>query len=240
MEGSYSPRPQGGTTAVTVPATYNGPSWRGYFSTDGAANTECDEGEYQPSFYAQECIPCQAGSYCNSKAIGRFDGQNNLCPAGYQCQEGAKDYQTQAKCPTGHFSELGSPHCMLCADGLFTTTDPTKCKACTAGYYCNSKSLVPQACTTPSLCKGGDPVDPLCDDGSYFQKSTNLCKQCEAGSYCIGGVIAGLCTAGHLCPKGSSTPVPDTMCSIGYYCLHGAASQSPCPSGYFRSTRGGI
>jgi hypothetical protein len=56
----------------------------------------------------------------------------------------------------------------------------------------------------------------------------------------MGGILAGLCTAGHICPKGSKTPVPDTMCNPGYYCPHGAISMTQCPTGYYRSTRGGI
>lgn len=220
-------------------SSYNGPVSRGYYSDDGTINKPCPPGTYQPSLYAEECLPCQPGSYCATAAIGRFDGTNNLCPAGYQCLEGTINYLDATKCSTGYISELGSPNCIQCQDGYYST-DPAKCVTCPPGSYCNTTSTSPQLCKQQLMCKGGNPVDPPCGSGTYLPSTNGLCTTCVAGSYCTGGVISGKCTAGHLCDKGSSTPIPDAMCSPGYYCPIGATSMTACPSGYFRSTRGGI
>lgn len=52
--------------------------------------------------------------------------------------------------------------------------------------------------------------------------------------------MSGFCAAGFYCGPGSTSPVPDTQCSPGYYCPIGAVKMLPCPAGFFRPTSGGI
>lgn len=155
-QGSYSPRPVSDTSNIINSSTeflvYNGPALRGYYSYSGMNNQPCPTGTYQPSLWSTTCLPCMAGSYCDSLAMGRFQGQNTLCPAGYYCAPGQSNYTSAPLCPTGKISIQGQPQCSLCIDGYFTNTSSVTCTACPYGFFCNSKQLTPQPCLQAQSC----------------------------------------------------------------------------------------
>ena len=88
-------------------STYNGPAFPGYKSIDGATNTACLAGEFQPSTFATACLSCREGAYCPD--TGMSDLTNFLCGAGYYCAAGQTTATPAATiCPIETYCEIGS------------------------------------------------------------------------------------------------------------------------------------
>ena len=141
-----------------------------------------------------------------------------ICPLGYYCD----DMITPKQCPAGTYGNTtGAPSlaagCQVCPPGYFcppsTAGYPTSNLRCPPGHYC--------------LAGTSTQFENPCPDGTY---STNLgnekreqCQSCEPGYYCQGGEGVGnkLCPSGHYCPANTT-----------------AATQHPCPAGYYTEERG--
>ncbi len=118
-------------------STYNGPAFPGYKSTDGATNTACSSGTFQPSAFSIACVACREGHYCPNTGMSSLD--NFQCDAGYACVNGrtAKNPASDI-CPVKTFCESGATFSQRCADGYKnpSSTGKETCQECGAGSFC--------------------------------------------------------------------------------------------------------
>ena len=224
------------------------PCPEGSFSMTGKSEcTTCADGTYwDPN--KGECLPCHAGSACKN-------GLETKCPEG--TISGAKASECK-KCDPGEYFNTSNGNCTPCAKGKYSkggivtacsTCDPgtiapetgmAECVKCAAGTYTSGSTRT--ACTA-------------CGDKKYSTEvgatSANTCKTCEAGYFCkndCAQVIgtkecnqAQECLAGHYCPAGSSA---GTACPSGTYRSEkgGKVKEdcSPCPYGTYTNTTGSV
>ena len=120
-----------------------------------------------------------------------------------------------------YFNNLKNPNSPLSA-GL---TDVSECKACEPGQFCPNTGMdSPQGnCSARYYCSGNATTSTPTD-----------------------GSTGNVCPVGHYCPEGTATPLPCgpgtftditlneacTLCTPGYYCIHGSNPDS-CPAGFY-------
>jgi hypothetical protein len=121
---------------------------------------------------------------------------------------------------------------MLCPAGTFSPGGPgsVACKACMApaGY----------SCPVGSISEVGLP----CPAGTYGFGGNSTCVMCPGGTYgATSGVTnsscTGSCSAGYMCPAGSTNSTA-AVCPMGFYSLDGAAGCWQCLPGRFGSAVG--
>lgn len=222
----------------------------GHFCPEGStAPTVCPVGTYNPHVGARTssaCLSCEAGWSCPTPGTWAM---RESCLPGHYCPPGTA-YPNQFPCLAGTYSDVTN------------LTDSSECKACPAGGACasGSTSTTIEACEAGWYCpQGSGTTTPHpCPPGRWSNK-TNLassgdCSTCPAGYYCNGGEgsVSGPCTAGYVCPVGSSSttsiPCPAgrystgtnlysidqcTVCPVGSYCPEASVSETSCPAGRF-------
>lgn len=187
------------------------------------------------------CLFCPTGSYCNSSVLSK------PCPLGtYNPLTKQSTLAACRKCPPGTYcSQMGTTVPSPCPAGQFSNVEGLKMKACTnvqAGYYLTGTGHATDAekipCTVAHYCPAGCATPVLCPAGNYCD-TTGLPtpKPCPGGTY---GSTSGLstsactgkCTAGYVCPPGSTMPTV-MPCPAGTFCPTGSAEAKPCPAGYY-------
>jgi hypothetical protein len=234
---------------------YNGPAYPGYTSTDGTTQTACAAGTWQPSSFAQSCVPCREGHYWPDTGMSTLD--SHLCKEGYLCSTGQTINNVAGNiCPVETYSEAGATFCQRWADGYKNPssgglTGQSSCQECGAGSYCyqtesgGSYTEHVTACPTNSTTCTSELLqrELKCQKGTYLDSGS--CKICTATNYCRGGAIAGKWVQGYICDVDEasliSTPNPiNRACPINQYCAEGASSGTTCQAGTFNGNSGGI
>ena len=143
-----------------------------------------------------------------------------VCPMGSYCD----DSITAKQCPSGTYgnttgAKSQSEGCATCPAGYYciqgTVGYPSMALRCPPGHYCPAGTLTP--------------YQNPCPNGLFSRNVGNerveQCESCKAGYYCQGGDRTGdsFCPMGHYCP-GNTT----------------AATQYPCPAGYYTEEQGSI
>lgn len=119
---------------------------------------------------------------------------------------------------------------------------------CSAGYYCNDSSTVPDQfdCPVGHYCPSGTGIPVPCPAGKFSNtpKNTELrdCRDCTPGSFCAGtGNFAATnkCSPQYYCPGGQSTATPsEYLCTPGHFCKEGTAQPVRCENGTFQNEQG--
>jgi hypothetical protein len=133
------------------------------------------------------------------------------CPAGYSCSTGSP-----VLCPSGSYCPVSSLNPSPCAIGYYSAAGsslPSHCIACPAGAYCPTNSSSPTFCPANTY------------SAATAATSNATCLACPSAP------------SGFGCAPGSSTSTP-LPCAIGYYCVGGPASVTPCYPSAACSTMG--
>lgn len=209
----------------------------------------CTVSNYCPES-ATAPFPCPAGRYGNLTQL-TSSTDCALCPPGYTCPGTGNSAPTQ--CGTGRYSTWGeaSTPCTPCAAGRFcsavtTSTIQHDLNLCPAGTLCTAGTgkdpeFTNEPCPAGHYCPAGTPAAVPCPDGTYQPhlgaKSELECLLCPPGRYCVSMDTqpGPLCSTGHYCPEGSSSPTQET-CPEGFYReITGGQQQADCalcPSGF--------
>ncbi|CAM9824345.1 unnamed protein product [Bubo scandiacus] len=219
---------------------------RGYYCPQGYNGLHakpCPNGTYGEQrglSSAAECLPCPAGKYCYRPGIEPpgIPHPTGDCPPGYNCPLGT-----------------GFPFSFPCMPGFFwansSIEDKDTCKACPAGYYCDSPAMSePKPCPAGFYCVEGSSKPEPCPEGTYSGKKglsgLSECSPCGRGYYCASpGQTgpSGPCKAGFYCQGRALTPLPTDgvtgdVCPAGAYCPPGSPSPLPCPPGTYSNVSG--
>ncbi len=105
-------------------------------------------------------------------------------------------------------------------------------ECCNSCAGCRSYSPTAVSCPAGSFCPSGSPTPVLCGVGQYSDGGASVCSACPGGVYgnttgLSNAACSGLCSAGFMCPAGSTTPETH-LCPSGRYSLPGAATCSNC------------
>jgi len=169
-------------------------------------------------------FPCERGHWCAGDGVrrvcpaGRFGSSvlntdplcSGLCAPGYFCPEGSV-VATQFVCGgADRFCPKGSPGPTMVALGHFTQED----------RYPDIRSHQ-TACPQGFWCRGG--VRTACPAGRWGGAEGQSSPECS-----------GVCSAGHWCPKASTSPTANQCGNASVYCPPGASLPSPViPKGYY-------
>ena len=235
--GSYC---SNGARTECPPGTYNMKKGK----SDSTACLDCPKGAYCTG--PTSITPCPAGTYNSSTRQGNKSACIS-CPAGTFCVN--KGSVTPTPCPAGTFSSTAgrTTACNPVEAGYYLPgtgkSDDSGKLQCTAGYYCPGGSGNPVSCTLGNYCDVPQLSAPKpCAAGQYgstFGLTTPSCSgSCSAGYLCPPGTSvmnAFTCPAGSYCPAGTVNAI---LCAAGYYCPYGSASQIPCPEGTYNDATG--
>jgi len=141
------------------------------------------------------------------------------CPTGHYCLEGSS---SATRCPIGTFNPLTNGEalsaCQDCLPGSYCSSEgiSSVSGACSAGYFCKTKSQQ-QASETPSV------------DGNY--------GPCPVGHYCGAGTSEPVrCPPGTYNPSTKQSLLTNCInCSAGTYCAESGRSANgvACSAGFF-------
>ncbi|KAM9299008.1 uncharacterized protein PAF06_016002 [Gastrophryne carolinensis] len=227
----------------------------------------CPMGYYQDKLGQSLCQICPAGKYCGLVTLAEqfpADAIENPykpqdCPAGYYCVEGTV-YGHQHPCPAGTYSNtsglMSIEECSPCPGGWFCAQPglSSPLGRCAPGYYCtlNAQSPEPFDGTSGNLCPVGyfcpaGSRHPLpCPAGSFQPRpgmsSPDSCLACPPGRFCRGEAssdISGNCSAGFYCVLGAAVESPvdgstGSLCPKGHYCPSGTSYPLPCENGFYQ------
>ena len=180
--------------------------------------TPCPAGTYNPetrSTNDSSCLPCTAGTYCNSTGLANVTGE---CYPGFYCTLGASspapiDGATGDICPAGSYCPQGSPQHYHCNNGTYTNyTGAAICDQCPEGHYCVNRDRA-DPCPPGYYCPAQTGADlQMCPAGTYNPgyglKTVSECTQCDGGKYCLTpgkDAVTGVCSSGYYCRTGEST-----------------------------------
>ena len=204
-------------------------------SKSADANTYTQQSECQQCSAGKACmggveIDCAPGNFCEA---GTERPDQYACPGGtYTASITLADVASCTACTNGNFCPPAAVKEFPCPEGTYENTGGADsiedCLACTAGNYCDTTGT-----TTPTNCGAGN----------YCNEGATAALKCPRGYYCDSATHQesdmNVCTAGHLCPEGTSTvPGGSEECPAGYYCLQGTLVPFPCPPGTYRDTTG--
>jgi hypothetical protein len=215
---------------------------RGSYCPPGSAvPLPCPPGTYNPHLgisYISECLPCSAGYYCDAYNLTQEVG---LCDAGFFCKGSSPDRAPRNStlscqsidygdiCPPGSYCPIGSASPIPCAPGTYNTVaGQSQCMSCPSGYHCVANSIYFEDCPRGYYCPNGTKfaTEFPCPAGTYNnetnRKSLSDCLPSPPGYYAAG----------------NGNTVPDGQCAAGYYCPHGAMSQTPSCASSFCTTGG--
>lgn len=148
--------------------------------------TPCDPGTYLPGQQhsnKSECLPCQAGKYCNISGLSQPQAD---CDAGYYCPPGQSTSSPAAyPCPAGHFCKTGSPVPSRCSNGTYQIAKyKSDCDECPEGYFCDNTAsavdtLVGRECPTGHFCLKGTKfsTEHKCPTGTWSNKTKLVRKE---------------------------------------------------------------
>jgi hypothetical protein len=150
---------------------------------------------------------CPAGSYCGG-------GKKHSCPPGtYGNSTGLSDRACSGPCPSGYFCTGNTVNPSICGRGNFCPRGSSKPIKVPSGYY------------SISVAKANTVV---ADGVVVHISNAHESLLCEPGHYCAAGIR-------HQCPGGTygkepglTTPSCSGVCSGGYYCPIGSASETEC------------
>lgn len=222
--------------------------------------TACPSGTYLPGLSgvaAEDCIPCDNGTFCEGQAQAGSAGQ---CDAGFYCHRNVLNVRPTDGlytleyagttvsaggniCPSGSYCPTASVNPTECPAGKYSSSqglaDSSVCTVCSPGFFCPSGSSAVRGnleCPLGRYCPKETPGErdadgnPICPD----------CPRCPAGTY---GYTTGLttpeectpCPGGSFCEEGA-TPALSGNCTAGRYCPAAAVSavDGPlCPLGHY-------
>lgn len=191
----------------------------------------CAEGHQISGF---KCVECDPGLY----GVGGTE-PCTMCDAGkYAAGSGAPSCQTA---PPGRYAMRGANTAAECSPGKYGAggSETSSCDGvCDAGYFCAAGSTGPQqdTCGAPNVyCMSGFMSPSLVLSGFYGAGGTSVTRThqlpCPAGSYCQDGV-AQLCPAGVFGDAEQlATATCSGQCSAGYVCPAGSTSSTAVPCG---------
>ncbi|XP_064629300.1 uncharacterized protein LOC135488587 [Lineus longissimus] len=236
----------------------NEPCPPGYYCLEGTLTpTPCPSGTLRNFTLGKtlsDCFPCTPGYFCEGTSLL---GPTGDCSEGYYCPEGAGvnvSAPVGYLCPAGHYCINRTALPYACPPG---TWQPNKgssdCLSCPTGSYCLMNATTPSPCLPWSYCPEGSDVPLLCPNGTYTSNATRglqeatQCDLCPTGKYCVGGRVAGNCTGGFWCKKGSPKPSPIGLnrtigqpCPRGYFCPDGTVEPQMCPPDLFIDIEGAV
>ncbi|XP_075695378.1 uncharacterized protein LOC142661742 isoform X2 [Rhinoderma darwinii] len=226
----------------------------------------CPMGQFQDKIGQSQCEVCPAGKYCGllkteetqESVLGNYYVPME-CPAGYFCVEGT-EYGQMHPCPTGSFSNqtglMSREECSPCPGGWFCARPglSSPSEKCLPGYYCTLNAQLPNPADGASggLCPAGyycplGSRGPLpCPPGTFqpYLKMSSLesCLPCPAGKFCRGEAsshISGNCSAGFYCVLGAAFESPidgitGSYCPQGHSCPSGSSAPISCVNGKFQ------
>ena len=169
--------------------------------------------------------------------LGLRHTSQSLCEAGYWCDETTGIRQ---KCPPGRYGAeqgLYSMECSgLCSEGHYCQEGSTSKTQLSCGHielFCPLGSSAPQEVNEGYYTVNSDSSDAFDDARTRIAE-----RKCEPGTWCQGGIrrlcapgywgesfglttyiCSGPCSAGHLCPEGSTKPVEVVCGDPDFYCL---------------------
>ncbi|XP_070551435.1 scavenger receptor class F member 1-like [Ptychodera flava] len=198
---------------------------KGHYCLEGTVEPyPCDTGTYQPNEGRTDCIPCQAGFYCESA----LEPDPQPCPPYHYCPEAT---MYPIPCPNGTFTydnETGlasEGECQPCISGAYCRGGYIM-DACAGGYFCLSGSYE----YTPA----GDPP-PANPDQDPCTPNTQCAGPCPAGHYCPVGIEDPIACPNHTIRNttGASQLSDCRPCPAGSHCLQGDPVEYECPVGYY-------
>lgn len=164
-------------------------------------------------------FPCPTGYWCSL-------GEIHACPPGvFGNTQGLSVSQCSGVCPPGFQCPLATSHPIPCGGG--------------GSLYCPAGSPSPLPVTPGYFSVGADPAHPQLAATNATRSSQLIC---EAGWFCSGGIArecpggwysgergqgaCSVCSPGHFCPPGSTTPTP-YRCGDAYLALVDVLSSVP-------------
>ena len=124
----------------------------------------CIPGEYQNEEGTDECKPCAAKTYSNSKK------RNTTCDT----------------CPSGRISTAGSVKCSSCSAGQYVEAFTKSCQKCPAGYVSNAPdSMLCMQCGINNKGESSNTENTICNscDLGQYQPTPGTCEECKPGQY---------------------------------------------------------
>ncbi|XP_061449372.1 neurogenic locus notch homolog protein 4-like [Rhineura floridana] len=229
----------------------------------------CPAGSYSPFRGMAQCLECPEGVYCDVGSAnytncpaGHFCPRNTKFATQFPCPRGTyseipniKTVSECQPCPPGKFCSkpgLISPD-GICMPGWYCPPGSTSGKPASPGNHTGSATQASgliRMCQAGTFCPEGSSVPIPCSPGFYCASSELAAPSgpCDAGFYCTGastlpnptdGAVGDICPRGHVCPQGSSSPLP---CLAGSFLAHrgGTSLQNcrPCVAGWFCSLQG--
>ncbi len=221
----------------------------GHYCTGGNDRGEpCPTGTYRRELsarYRNECLPCDAGSYCDRPGLEKPSGP---CSEGYLCLGGATSKTpndlNNKRCPKGKYCINGTTHAELCPEGTMRSTDGgatfADCTPCRPGKFCNQTGLYEPSgdcdpgyyCPEDAPIKVSSPQDYRCPQGHYCPVGTADPKGCDPGLYQPnkGNDTCFTCPSGKFCL--GNTSIPD-VCPPHTYCPGATVEPIFCPNGTY-------
>ena len=237
---------------VPRPASSRCPA--GHYCLYGALNaTMCPAGTVRKTpggASRNDCAPCDPGYFCEVPGLIKPSGK---CLQGFYCPEAVEvKYKNPSgyPCPRGFYCGNGTSVPRGCPPGTYQPSHGSwQCLECPAGRYCTGNTSMPEPCPAHTYCLNKTIVPNYCPNGTFtYDNETGLyaptqCRACVPGHYCQRGIIAGMCSGGYICRRGSPDPWPSDpaigeICPIGYYCPPGTSVKVKCPKGLVISTKG--
>ncbi|CAG9331890.1 unnamed protein product [Blepharisma stoltei] len=184
------------------------------YSCTSSGKTACASGKISLEGW-MECLTCDVlchGGGSSSKCSwGQYLDSSNICQT---CDAGYECDGTYKKpCPLGYYSSSGASGCIRCAIGTYSNTIAST--ACT--------SLSTTKATIANMVHFGEIG---CYRGSVKNSGGYACTSCPPGKNCDNPFTTVTCPVGYFCP---SVPLYQSS----------AATQTPCPSGYYTGSTGG-
>ena len=186
------------------------------------------------------------------------NGEIIKCNRGYSCSRDYSSYKNINKFPCNngyHMPYYGRQGCIPCPKNGFECSNNSgpnmriDSNICEAGFVCSKFGTKKEECPPGHFCKNTKFNNYLIYPLSKYL--VNKPAKCPLGTYCIGGVsdfklikdsynTPQLCILGHLCLKGSKTPLGIGDCLSGHYCPDMTKSPIPCPMRTYCPGRGNI
>ena len=226
----------------------------GHYCLVGAVNaTMCPPGTVRKTpggASRNDCMPCDPGYFCSVSGLSRPSG---LCKEGFFCPEEVEvkfPNPSAHPCPSGYYCGNGTSVPKGCPPGTYQPSiSQATCLPCPAGKLCRGNTSIPEPCPAHTYCLNSTIVPIYCPNGTFtYPNETGLysptqCRACIPGHYCQRGIIAGPCSGGYICLRGSPDPWPKDprhgeICPIGFYCPAGALDKVKCPRGLVITTTG--
>jgi hypothetical protein len=247
--GTSSPLQSDTPDNCTCLAGYHGMS-------NGAPCTACGAGSYKSSTGPGECVPCTAGTYCNtgseiyltcptgaSSAPMSVSLHNCTCLAGY---EATSNGVSCTACVVGTYkSATGAGMCVPCTAGTYSNmTGAEMCLTCPTGTDSppGSDTILDCTCLTGYSGTSNGAACTACIAGTYKPASDGTCVSCPMGTYgdTIAATSCAVCSAGTFSANvGAQSVETCRNCSTGSFGNGvGVSACTTCGTGKYSDTTG--